>query len=446
MILSRMNFKKVLIFGQTFNDFSGGGITLTNLFKEWPKEALAVLSYPFMLHNSSTDVCQNYYQIGNEELTWRFPLSLVKQKFPSGKIEIRSTGRVPVLGEAKNVRNYISSNIVIPILRWTGLIHCASFLHLSQKLKNWLSEFNPDIIYIQISNRESINFAIELIDYIRIPSVIHMMDDWPSTISAPGPFRNYWHKRIDRDLRLLLDKINIHLSISNAMSNEYSKRYGKAFTAFHNPVDLENYSDLHEIKKDIGKQFRILYLGRVGIANEKSIFRFASFISSYKPDEAIVTFDIYTKDINNYYIRGLNKLEGVNVHGPINHNQIQLLLHRYDLLLLPLDFTRPSLKFSRLSIPTKASEYMMSGRPILVFAPEQTAVSRFFFENECGHCVVSEDFEAIHAAMNMLIDNADYRGRLGDKAIRLASHLFNGVVIRRSFKELILSIPNEHQN
>ena len=79
-------FPKVLIFGQTFNDFSGGGITLTNLFEDWPVEDLAVISYPFMFHNSSTGVCRNYYQIGEEELAWRFPFSLIKQKFSSGKL------------------------------------------------------------------------------------------------------------------------------------------------------------------------------------------------------------------------------------------------------------------------------------------------------------------------------------------------------------------------
>ncbi len=438
-----MKFKRVLIYGQTFNDFSGGGITLTNLFKEWPKEALAVLSYPYMIHNSSTDVCQNYYQIGKEELTWKFPLSLVKQEFKSGEIEIRSAKRVVVLRETKNLRNFISSNIFTPTLKWTGLAHCVSSLHLSKNLKSWVTKFNPDIIYIQISNRESIKFTIELIDYLKIPAVIHMMDDWPSTISARGPFRDFWHKRIDLDFNLLLEKTNLHLSISDAMSDEYLKRYGKKFIAFHNPVDPESFTRPGSIKKASDNQFRVLYLGRVGTANKRSIIRFATFISNFKPGKINVTFDIYTKDINNHNIRGLKQLERVNIKGPINHNEIQLFLKSYDLLLLPLDFTGSGLKFSRLSIPTKASEYMMSGTPILVFAPAQTAVSRFFFENKCGHCIVSDDSKTIDAAMKELVENLDYRIKLGKNAMELASRLFNGMVIRKNFRELILSLTCE---
>jgi len=28
-----------------------------------------------------------------------------------------------------------------------------------------------------------------------VPSVIHIMDDWPSTISKKGIFKNYWEKK-----------------------------------------------------------------------------------------------------------------------------------------------------------------------------------------------------------------------------------------------------------
>ena len=36
-----MNYPKVLIIGQYFHTESGGGITMTNLFKGWDKEKIA---------------------------------------------------------------------------------------------------------------------------------------------------------------------------------------------------------------------------------------------------------------------------------------------------------------------------------------------------------------------------------------------------------------------
>lgn len=38
------NFPRVLLFGHDFNDKTGMGITLTNLFANWPSENIAVFS------------------------------------------------------------------------------------------------------------------------------------------------------------------------------------------------------------------------------------------------------------------------------------------------------------------------------------------------------------------------------------------------------------------
>jgi len=433
----------VLLFGQTFNDFSGGGITLTSLFKDWPKECLASVSYPFMLHQSTTDHCNNYYQIGTEELKWRFPFFLIKQKFPSGRLAIRTEGRITVLKESQTFRNVISSHMLTPFIRWSGLIHCISTIHLSQRLKEWLTDFSPDIIYMQISNRESINFASELIDYLKIPSVIHMMDDWPSTISDRGLFRNFWHRKIENDFKKLLDKTDIHLSISDAMSEEYLERYGKSFTAFHNAIEYERFKTALALPKSRANIFKVLYVGRVGLANKGSLVRFATFISRYEPGDLNVEFDIYTKDIDNHQARKLAEINKVNVIKAVSHNKIPSLLKSYDLLLLPLDFTESGLKFSRLSMPTKASEYMISGTPVLVFAPEGTAVSKFFSTNNCGHCVSSSDNSKLAEAIYLLSHDKRYRDKLITNAMNLAETLFDIRVVSKEFKKLLSQLKDQ---
>jgi len=433
-----MQFPRVLIYGQSFNDFSGGGITLSGLFRRWPADNLAVVSYPYMLHNSSTDICTNYYQIGQEELTWRFPFTKIKQKYRSGKLSVTNAGRVPALNDARrHIRHSVSSNILTPLLKWSGLVHCISSIHLSPGLKKWLSEFSPDIIYLQISNRESINFAIELIDYLKIPSVIHMMDDWPSTISARGPFRAYWNRIIDSDFRSLLDKTDIHLSISDAMSEEYHERYGKSFMPFHNPIDPERFNINFTVNSNENGSFRILYIGRIGTANKSSLLRFASFVAGCDPAEMNVRFDIYTKDNDQQYARKLQKMKRVSVRGAVVHSEIPLLLKSYDLLLLPLDFTQSGLKFSRLSMPTKASEYMMSGTPMLVYAPAETAISKFCMKNNCGYCVSSVDRETLASSVRFLYMDRSYREKMGVNAMRLAAQLFDIRIVSRKFEETL---------
>jgi len=48
------NYPKILIFGQPFNTYSGGGITLTNLFRGWPKDRIAVASTGHVLYKENS--------------------------------------------------------------------------------------------------------------------------------------------------------------------------------------------------------------------------------------------------------------------------------------------------------------------------------------------------------------------------------------------------------
>lgn len=436
-----MIYPRILIFGQTFNDFSGGGITLSSLFRDWPAENLAVMSYPYMLHNCSTNICRNYYQIGVEELKWKFPLSVIKKKFPSGKLVLKNETRIPVLSQGNSIRHNFSSGLLNPFLKWSGLVHSVSTLNLSPRIRNWLTDFSPEILYMQISNRESILFAQDLIEYLKVPSVIHMMDDWPSTISSGGIFSTYWRRRIDHDFRALLGKTDLHLSISDAMTEEYSKRYGKLFTAFHNPIEPERFDVEIPAHGKMEDDFRILYIGRIGIANKESLCQFGRFISTFTSGDKRFRLDIYTKDIDSPEAIKIKKMNRVKVKAAIDHKMIPALLKSYELLLLPLDFTSHGLRFSKYSMPTKASEYMISGTPILVFAPSDTAISQFCRRHNCGYCVTSDDFSELEKSISLLSQDHDLRELLANNARRLAYQVFDGESVRKKFRELISALP-----
>lgn len=429
---------RILIFSQTFNNFSGGGITLSNLFSGYPKENLAVLSYPFMLFNVSFDTCDNYYQIGRDEYVWRYPFNLFKKTYDSGVIvrkDSDKTSTVPKL----SLRNRLSSNILTPFVRWLGLSHCISEITFSEQLRRWLENYSPEILYLQISNRESILFSLRLQDYLKIPIVIHMMDDWPSTISSLGPLNKLWKNRIDREFRILLDRAALCLSISDAMAEEYLSRYGIKFIPFHNPIDVSRFGDIKPFYTSV-QNIKILYLGRIGTANHNSILKFAHFVSSFCFEGHKLELHIYTKDNEHPYMHKLRKLQNVFIRLPVNYGEVPELMTKYDLLLLPLDFSVSGQRFSRLSMPTKASEYMMSGIPMLVFAPANTAISKFCMKYQCGHCITDPDIGKLTREMIHIVSDLEYRKNLGKRARTLAQKLFNSDNVSKNFQDLLIGL------
>lgn len=437
-------YPKILMFGQPFNRFSGGGITLTNLFHGWPKENIAVLASPFILNDISIDNCNVYYQLGREEFHWRFPFSLYKQTYPSGIIDTRGYRLKAIVQTKPGIKRFLSENIINPFIKWLGLTHRMSQITLSSQIKSWLTEFNPDYLYIQVANRETILFASSLIDYLKIPSVIHMMDDWPSTISDKGLFRNFWKRKIVHEFQLLLNKIDLHLSISDAMSVEYRIRYGHEFIAFHNTLDLKFWLPNKKVDFNLDNNEKtILFSGRIGTGIKKSLFELASATEILNQRDNAVILHIQSPNIDKETLKLLKKFGSVVINPPIEYSSIPKLYAKADILVIANDFSKEGIRYLKFSMPTKAPEYMISGTPVLVYASSETALYKLFAENKCGHCVSRQSVKELADAIEYLMNNKKYREELSNTAVNFAIEHFDSYKVRTKFQHLLLDLSKK---
>jgi glycosyltransferase involved in cell wall biosynthesis len=433
-------YPKILIFGQPFDNVTGGGITLSSLFNGWPKDKIAVAATGHFLYYVTQDVCDTYYQLGVLEQKWIFPFNLFQRSYPSGIKKFEKGTPIVNSRHKASFRHLFVNAFFYPALNWLGVYHLSSKMSLSASFKKWLGEYSPDIVYIQVSDLNTIHFACELIDYLKKPVAIHMMDDWPETISARGPLKRYWKRKIDKEFKKLLDKIDVHLSISDAMSEIYQKRYGKEFLGYHNPVDVSRF-----IQKEDGYKFespviKILYVGRIGNANINSIQKFAAAISNYKYKGYSVHFDIYTPDADSREVRKIKVNNYTTIYRPVAHEEIPRLLIKYNVLLLPLDFNKLGQKYARYSIPTKASEYMVSGVPIIIFAPGESAISQLIHKNKCGYYITENSKSGIFKSLDFLIENEGFRKEIAGNAATFARERFESNYVRKSFQNLLITL------
>ena len=439
---------KVLIFGQSFNKNTGGGITLSNLFHGWPKENIAVANIGHGMRDIDFSVCKNYYLLGKKEYKWVFPFNKLQRQFESGIITPLNNNNITAVvtahnhlqNNSKNYRKLFIEKIFFPFLHYMGFSPKMSKLILSSSFKSWLDNYQPDIIYVQVSNLESINFVKALKGYLNKPVILHMMDDWPSVISTRGPLKNYWHNKIDIALRDLLKSCSLLLSISDAMSEEYQQRFGFKFTAFHNPINIEDWLPYSKNNWTFTNTFKILYTGRIGTANTETIKKIAVAVDNLSNSGLKISLDIFSPNINTDRAKALIFFKGVNLKNIVPHSKIPALLPQYDLLVLPLDFDKKSLKFAKLSMPTKASEFMVSGTPVLVFAPKQTALAKYADKQKWAYLVTDTQDEVILNALKDLYLNEDIRSELGQRAKTLAIKTEDSEIIRQKFIEAICSV------
>ena len=94
-------------------------------------------------------------------------------------------------------------------------------------------------------------------------------------------------------------------------------------------------------------------------------------------------------------------------------------------------------------MPTKAPEYMISGTPIIIFAPEQTAIVTYAKKYEWAKIVVKNDPKELFTAIRILIQNKSLREKIGQNAKRVAEEKHNLSNVSDNFKNLICSLVSK---
>lgn len=442
-----MGLPKILIFGQPFNQNTGGGITLTNLFHGWDKEKIAVVGTGHMLRNLNVGICDSYYQLGIDNNKWIFPFNRFQRKFKSGilevendKLEKSSSNYKPNIYQKPNARQKIVDYIVYPILKYLGIFHSLSSIKLTREFCQWLKEFNPEILYVQVQARDEILFIQEMHSHLKIPLIIHIMDDWPSFISSTGLFKKYWHNKIDGELRKLMHNADILMGISDQMANEYKLRYGKNFTTFHNPINIQFWKQHQRTDYDLNVHPVILYAGRMGVGIESSLELIAQAIIKANKDLCLsIKFVLQTQERMSWF----DEYSCVEHRPFIEYKDLPKKFSEADFLILPYDFSKISMRYIKYSMPTKVSEYMISGTPIIVFAPEETALVKYAQEYEWGKVISQRDISVLAEAIKELINSKEERGRIAKNAISVAEKNHNSTAVTNKFRNLICSLANK---
>ena len=437
-----MKKPRVLIFGQSFNSNTGGGVTLSNLFHDWNKDDLAVIVTSHAINNINFSYCDNYFFIGNKENSWIFPFNFFQRNIPSGKIEVKQYSKtMEVQSHSPGFRSRFVNSVFYPFLMWTGLFHVLSKIHLTDNLMDWVKEFNPDIVYIQVSTRDSLLFGKALAKELKIPVVLHQMDDWLNSISYGTLFSNYWKRTFRKEFQELVDLSTLCLSISDLMGLEYYKRFGKKFITYHNPVDLSFWNANQEEILLNENSLTVLYAGRTGFGIGTSLKSFAHAVEELN-QESKYKIDFYIQTVEP--LKWIEGFEHTHYRGLVSYSKLPKLFRGADFLLLPCDFSQKSIEFLRYSMPTKAPEYMISGTPTILLAPEETAVFQYGDSQKWAYTIGDDSVQFIKEKLRKFIEDPELQLELSNRALKLAMKNHDSQLIRSRFLiDFMKLVPTE---
>ena len=124
----------------------------------------------------------------------------------------------------------------------------------------------------------------------------------------------------------------------------------------------------------------------------------------------------------------------------VAYDDLPEIFSESDFLLLPYDFTPESIKYIQFSMPTKAPEFMITGTPIIIFAPESTAVVKYARKYNWAKVITKNNIDEVATGIKELIENKELRQQYAKNAIKIAEENHDSIDVTRQFKTVICSL------
>lgn len=412
-----MQFPKVLLLGESFNDYSGMGITLTNLFHNWPKENIAVASY-----NLDVGLCEKirpcaqYVSFGGATLS----------QLPTTRQSHRKKGLKYVL-RACFGRLYSK-------LGMSDLRH----IPITSSLLGCIESFRPDIILSALGSLDRIKFCEEVMRYAPDAKLaLYIVDDWPNTKFNGRFCQWWWRKKYDVAYRRILAKADVCMSICQSMSDAYMTQYGVLFYPFHNPVEVAKWDAIEKKNKYDKDIFSVLYVGKINRDTQQPLIDLCEAVTELNKNGDKVVFDVFSP--NHKHDIDLSKYKGCNIYSKVPNAEIPKLMKSYDALFLTLGFSEISRKYVRLSMPTKLTEYLVSGVPILLYCPEEIALSKYVSEYRAAVVCNQPDRVLLQQALLNIIHHNEYSEGVVSSARELSLQ-HDVQIVRERFRKTLSSV------
>jgi glycosyltransferase involved in cell wall biosynthesis len=414
-----------------FNHLTGGGVTFSNLFADWPQDRLATV------HNDAVptteDVCNRYYVLGRDEIDLVPPLGLARS-WRDDDAGVGAGAAIPVAAsQGGGLIGRIQGDSAPQLAR------------LSEALEQWITAFRPDLMFTLLGTNAIMSLVSQIRRRFNLPMVVHLMDDWPRVQYQRGLFAPLERARMHRLLADNLENAVATLGIGDAMCRTFSERYGHRFVAFQNCVDVARWSG--SVRTDgapRNKPLSVLYFGSVfANAQLQSLVDLCHAVVRLNASGMPVRLSISSPNfcIEPHRERLLIDPAAIDLIPPTEDDAAFFgALSAADALVLPVNFDADSVAFIRYSMPTKVPAYLASGTPVLVYGPRGVAQVDYAAEYGWGEVVSDRDPSALDAGLRRVLEDASLREQLRQRAQAIAAERHDAAMVRTAFQNLLTRI------
>jgi glycosyltransferase involved in cell wall biosynthesis len=411
-----------------FNHLTGGGVTFSNLFTGWPEDRIATV------HNdmvpTSHDVCDRYFVLGRAEIDLFAPLRIARA--------IRDRRAKPLVRSEGSGAAPVGSPGLIGRIQGDS---APQRVRLTHALERWIADFRPQLLYTILGSNAFMQLVAAIRRRFALPTVIHMMDDFPTINYRRGLFAAFERARMQKLLAENIGAATTCMGIGAEMCAAFAQRYGRPFVPFQNCIDVERWRAV--VRSDSvarGNPFRALYFGSI-FANAQlaSLVDLCRSVARLSSDGMPIQFEIASPSSQLAAYRNVLAIHpAIRLVEPTEDDRTFFAtLAAADALVLPINYDAETVDFIRYSMPTKVPAYMASGTPILVYGPCGVAQVDYAAREGWGHVVSDRDSADLDLGFRRILSDGPLRESLRVRAQALAAANHDSTQVRARFQDAL---------
>ena len=401
----------------------GSGITLTNMFRYWHPDKLLLTCLKMGTPNSV--LFKNMILLETSKKTINH-----NDVNSSDKENVNSA----IHNNVKNVKFNIIRSIVIKLKEFLrikiGLINILYKINVSENLLLTIKKFNPDIIYAVPTDYIITRFIYKLQKKLKLSLALHFIEDYKKDYRLLP----VWNILFSKMIYSLVNNSQALFSISEEMSTEYNKIFKRKFETIMNYVNDVNYVKAQNVKKHNQKDINFFYCGNVGEIRGKTLLNFCNALKKLNECGYNIRFDIRSP-LTTYYHDAFSKYSFVKLLDFIKvyNDEILLSLTSYNFLLLPVNFDAKTIKLTLFSMSTNIPEFIISGVPVILFAPEEIAMVKSANKYGWAYTITNDNLEDVKNSLIKIIENKELQTNIIEKAELFSKQFYNPVEIQKIF-------------
>jgi glycosyltransferase involved in cell wall biosynthesis len=362
---------------------SGSPILLTNMLQEYPGKMHAIAGY-------------SYYARSDPAFTTPCPTAhlMLPQLFP-----------------------HLCDRL------WRYLPRVSSY-YIHRTIKQQIRELNTAVVFGAFPDGVYLVAAFRAAQQLRLPFYAHMHDLWLENTqrgTAIGRLAALWEPRI-------LCHATRVLCMTEAMQKHYGKKYGIQTELLpHCIADRDLSCAPTALRPRQRERPTVLFVGAVSEAMNRDALKVLAAASELLPQEFELLF-CTSLDQEGLALKGIHSSRLRAQY--VSRQEVQHLQKEADVLVAPLSHKNGSPDEVRTVFSTKLLEYLVAGRPIVVFAPQDSYHATSAKKNGWGYVVTEDSPQALAAAIQQVATNAPLaaslvQGALREAHTRRASHHAN---------------------